>query len=141
MASGRTLSARGHGTRASGAGSGVGARVREARAAAGLTQAELGGDRFSKEYVSQVELGKTRPSDAALDWFSHRLGVARPDLEGEALAAVQAAAEAAVVRAEAAIEAGRHADALAELDELGPAGARPQDPRLGPRLALAPGCA
>ena len=51
---------------------GVGARVREARLEIGLTQGELGGSRFSKEYVSQVELGKTRPSPAALDWFAER---------------------------------------------------------------------
>src|SRR5438105_14936837 len=118
MASGRTLSARGHGTRASGAGSGVGARVREARAAAGLTQAELAGDRFSKEYVSQVELGKTRPSPAALDWFAERLGVDRLSLAGESTAAVRAACEAALTRAEAEIEAHRYAEALAELDTV-----------------------
>ena len=42
---------------------GVGAeRARAARLEIGLTQGELGGSRFSKEYVSQVELGKTRPS-------------------------------------------------------------------------------
>ncbi|MFL6040714.1 MAG: helix-turn-helix domain-containing protein, partial [Gaiellales bacterium] len=50
--------------------SGVGERVRELRRARGLTQAELGGSRFSKEYVSQVELGKTRPSAAALESFA-----------------------------------------------------------------------
>ena len=51
---------------------GVGVRVRALRIDAGLTQAELGGSRFTKEYVSQVELGKTKPSDAALAWFAER---------------------------------------------------------------------
>ena len=37
-------------------------RVRGPRTARGLTQTELAGDRFSKEYVSQIERGKTRPT-------------------------------------------------------------------------------
>ncbi len=93
--------------------SGTGAHVRALRVAAGLTQAELGGDRFSKEYVSQVELGKSPASDAALDWFCLRLGVDRARIEGDAGPAAVAAAEAALVRAEAAIEAHRYSDALA----------------------------
>jgi DNA-binding XRE family transcriptional regulator len=36
---------------------GLGARLRQLRIAAGLTQSELAGDRFSKEYVSQIERG------------------------------------------------------------------------------------
>ena len=75
---------------------GVGARVRGARLDAGLTQGELGGERFSKEYVSQVELGKTPPSPAALDWFAQRLGVDRLELAGESSEVVHAACEAAV---------------------------------------------
>jgi tetratricopeptide (TPR) repeat protein len=120
---------------------GVGARVRDARLEAGLTQAELGGSRFSKEYVSQVELGKTRPSPAALDWFAERLHVDRLTLAGESTTAVRAACEAAITRAEAEIEAHRYAEALAELD--GARGAlRPDgDERLALRLRLARGWA
>jgi tetratricopeptide (TPR) repeat protein len=130
-----------HRPRASAAGpaTGIGARVRELRVAAGLTQAELGGQRFSKEYVSQVELGKSPPSDAALEWFGVRLGVGRTELEGDAGPAALAAAEAALVRAEAAIEAHRHADALETLESM-----RPQAGRDGPlalRHALAEGWA
>ena len=115
--------------------------MREARLAAGLTQGELAGERFSKEYVSQVELGKTRPSPAALDWFAERLGVDRLSLAGESAAAVRAACEAALTRAEAEIEAHRYIDALAELD--GARGAlRPgDDDRLLLRLQLARGWA
>ncbi len=97
---------------------GVGSRVRALRLERGLTQAELGGVRFSKEYVSQIELGKTSPSDAALEWFSTLLGVDRARLEGDAGPAAAAAAEAALVRAEAAIEGHRHAEALALLEPL-----------------------
>ena len=92
--------------------SAVGERVRARRIETGLTQAELGGERFSKEYVSQVELGKTRPSAAALEWFVQRLGVDALELAGESSGAVRAACEAAVARAEAAIEAHRYAEAL-----------------------------
>jgi tetratricopeptide (TPR) repeat protein len=115
--------------------------VRDARLEAGLTQAELGGSRFSKEYVSQVELGKTRPSPAALDWFAERLHVDRLTLAGESTTAVRAACEAAITRAEAEIEAHRYAEALAELD--GARGAlRPDgDERLALRLRLARGWA
>jgi len=120
---------------------GVGARVREARLATGLTQAELGGSRFSKEYVSQVELGKTRPSPAALDWFAERLGVDRLALAGENSAAVRAACEAAIARAEAELERHRDAEALSELDGARAALRSGDDDRLLLRLLLARGWA
>ncbi len=120
---------------------GVGARVRVARLDTGLTQGELGGSRFSKEYVSQVELGKTRPSPAALEWFAERLGVDRLALAGEDSGAVRAACEAAVARAEAEIEAHRYADALTELDSARGALRPGSDDRLALRLRLARGWA
>src|SRR3954452_7983689 len=120
---------------------GVGARVREARLEIGLTQGELGASRFSKEYVSQVELGKTRPSPAALDWFAERLGVDRMALAGESPAAIRAACEAAVTRAEAEIEAHRDAEALAELEGVRDALRSPGSERLALRLRLARGWA
>ena len=45
---------------------GLGARVRQLRVSAGLTQSELAGDRCSKEYLSQIERGKTRPTNEML---------------------------------------------------------------------------
>jgi len=48
--------------------------VRQLRVAAGLTQTELAGDRFSKEYISQIERGKTRPTSETVDWLALRLG-------------------------------------------------------------------
>ena len=44
------------------AGARLGERLRQLRVAAGLTQTDLAGERFSKEYVSQIERGKTRPT-------------------------------------------------------------------------------
>jgi transcriptional regulator with XRE-family HTH domain len=54
---------------------GLGARLRQLRLAAGLTQSELAGNRFSKEYVSQIERGKTRPTRETVEWLASRLGV------------------------------------------------------------------
>src|SRR2546428_4765287 len=51
----------------------LGERLRQLRVSAGLTQTELAGDRFSKEYVSQIERGKTRPTRATIEWLGQRL--------------------------------------------------------------------
>src|SRR5437763_17071365 len=121
--------------------SGVGARVRTLRLSRGLTQGELGGSRFSKEYVSQVELGKTRPSAAALEWFADRLGADPLEIAGESRSAVRAACEAAVARAEATIDGHRYGEALAELDSTRAAIASCGDDRLAVRYQLARGWA
>ena len=55
--------------------SGLGERLRSLRLASGLTQTELAGERFSKEYVSQIERGKTRPTKETVEWLAQRLGV------------------------------------------------------------------
>jgi transcriptional regulator with XRE-family HTH domain len=46
----------------------VGERVRALRVAAGLTQSHLAAGRFSKEYISQIERGKTRPTEETIAW-------------------------------------------------------------------------
>src|SRR5258705_9409995 len=53
----------------------LGERLRQLRVAAALTQTDLAGDRFSKEYVSQIERGKTRPTPETIVWLAERLGV------------------------------------------------------------------
>src|SRR5215216_4147131 len=53
----------------------LGERLRQLRVSAGLTQTELAGERFSKEYISQIERGKTRPTQETVDWLAARLGV------------------------------------------------------------------
>jgi tetratricopeptide (TPR) repeat protein len=70
-------------SRPDGAGSAtaLGARVRELRRAAGLTQDELAAGRFTKQYVSQIERGEVVPSRELLDWLAGRLGVERELLE------------------------------------------------------------
>ena len=48
-------------------------RIRQARMAKGLTQAELAAPRYTHAYVSSIESGRRRPSEAALRHFASRL--------------------------------------------------------------------
>jgi tetratricopeptide (TPR) repeat protein len=81
--------------------SGLGERLRSLRLAAGLTQTELAGDRFSKEYVSQIERGKTRPTRETVEWIAKRLGVDTDFLAVGVSAETRDRVEAALARAEA----------------------------------------
>ena len=51
----------------------MGERVRSLRRSAGLSQEELRRRPISKEYVSQIERGKTRPTTETLEWLAARL--------------------------------------------------------------------
>jgi tetratricopeptide (TPR) repeat protein len=82
----------------------LGTRVRKLRISRGMTQAELAGDRFSKQYVSEIERGATRPSAATVDWLASRLKIDREFLELGLSSREYERAEAAVARGEAAIE-------------------------------------
>ena len=82
----------------------LGDRVRELRLARGMTQTELAGERFSKEYVSQIERGKTRPTGETLDWLAARLGVDRALIETGVSASERARVESVIARAEAVLE-------------------------------------
>jgi tetratricopeptide (TPR) repeat protein len=98
--------------------SGLGARLRDLRVGAGLTQSELAGDRFSKEYLSQIERGKTRPTQETLGWIAERLRVDVSYLETGQTWDEYAEVEAAVTRAEAAVEGQQYEDALEALEGL-----------------------
>jgi tetratricopeptide (TPR) repeat protein len=98
--------------------SGLGARLRQLRVAAGLTQSELAGDRFSKEYLSQIERGKTRPTQETLAWIAERLKVDVTYLETGQSWDEYAVVEAAVTRAEAAVEGQQYEEALEALEDL-----------------------
>jgi tetratricopeptide (TPR) repeat protein len=52
----------------------IGARLKQARLAAGLTQQQLAGDRYTKAYISALENGIAKPSMAALNYLAPRLG-------------------------------------------------------------------
>ena len=51
----------------------LGERVREARIAAGISQAELGAPYFTRAHVSAVELGKIRPAMRSLEHMARKL--------------------------------------------------------------------
>jgi tetratricopeptide (TPR) repeat protein len=112
---GRILTPTGTAQRAT---SGLGARLRDLRVGAGLTQSELAGDRFSKEYLSQIERGKTRPTQETLGWIAERLRVDVSYLETGQTWDEYAEVEAAVTRAEAAVEGQQYEDALEALEGL-----------------------
>jgi tetratricopeptide (TPR) repeat protein len=92
--------------------SGLGDRLRSLRLASGLTQTELAGERFSKEYVSQIERGKTRPTKETVEWLAQRLGVDASFLANGVSVDVRSRIEAALARGEALSEAHRYDDAV-----------------------------
>src|ERR671931_2418696 len=94
----------------------LGDRVRQLRIAKGLTQTELAGERFSKEYVSQIERGKTRPTRETVEWLAARLGVDPSFLERGVSADERSRVEAMLARAEALTNAHQYDDAIDELE-------------------------
>ena len=93
---------------------GLGERLRQLRVAAGMTQGELAGDRFSKEYVSQIERGKTRPTAETIDWLAQRLHCDAGFLANGVSTDERGRVEGALARAEALM----HSDQCAEALEL-----------------------
>jgi tetratricopeptide (TPR) repeat protein len=101
----------------------LGDRLRQLRVAAGLTQSELAGDRFSKEYVSQIERGKTRPTEGTIEWLADRLGVDAGFLASGVATDERTRIEGALTRAEALYEAQEDEEAAEAFEPL-PAAAR-----------------
>jgi tetratricopeptide (TPR) repeat protein len=99
----------------------LGERLRQLRVAAGLTQTDLAGDRFSKEYISQIERGKTRPTTETVEWLGLRLGVDAGFLASGVSADERAKAEAILARADALLEEHLFVDAIAEYTRALPA--------------------
>jgi tetratricopeptide (TPR) repeat protein len=83
----------------------LGERVRQLRINQGLTQTDLAGDRFSKEYVSQIERGKTRPTSETVTWLAERLGVDEGFLLHGVSSGDRERVESVIARAEATLEA------------------------------------
>jgi tetratricopeptide (TPR) repeat protein len=99
----------------------LGERVRALRVAAGMTQVELAGGRFSKEYISQIERGKTRPTDVTVAWLAERLGVDQGFLSVGVSTEERTKVEALLARAEALSEAHQYAEAIQAFRETRPA--------------------
>jgi tetratricopeptide (TPR) repeat protein len=100
---------------------GLGERLRTLRVNAGLTQTDLAGERFSKEYVSQIERGKTRPTQETIAWLAQRLGVDPGFLASGVSADERGRIETSLARAEALSEKHDYAEALDEFDRIRPA--------------------
>ena len=92
----------------------LGERLRQLRVAAGLTQSELAGDRFSKEYVSQIERGKTRPTQETIEWLAVRLGVDAGFLANGVATDERGRIESQLARAEAFVQAADGIEGMAE---------------------------
>ncbi len=99
----------------------LGERVRALRASAGLTQSDLAAGRFSKEYISQIELGKTRPTADTVEWLAARLGVDATFLAHGVSSDERSRVEARLVRAEALTERREYAAAVEEYTRALPA--------------------
>jgi tetratricopeptide (TPR) repeat protein len=97
-------------------GSRLGERVRQLRVAAGLTQTDLAGERFSKEYVSQIERGKTRPTRETIEWLAVKLGADAGFLERGVSTDERSRVEGMLARAEALANAHRYDEAVDELE-------------------------
>ncbi|HEU0304050.1 MAG TPA: tetratricopeptide repeat protein [Gaiellaceae bacterium] len=108
------MAGRGRGHEGEGEAMGLGTRLRKLRTTAGLTQTELAAGRFSKEYVSQIERGRTRPTPDTLAWLAERLGV-DPDLLVTGVSAGERSRwEAMLARADSLNERYEHPEAASE---------------------------
>ena len=118
------------------AGTRLGERLRQLRVAAGLTQSDLAGDRFSKEYVSQIERGKTRPTPETIAWLAARLGVDPNFLANGVSADQRSRVEASLARAEALLEDDRADEAAEAFNDVRTAAAATGLPELEVRTLL-----
>jgi len=96
----------------------LGQRLRQARVARGLTQSELADSRFSKQYVSQLERDRLRPTDETLQWLAQRLEIDASYLATGIDGRQRERLESAVTRAEAAAESHDYAEAIGLLAEF-----------------------
>jgi tetratricopeptide (TPR) repeat protein len=92
----------------------LGERLRQLRVGAGLTQTHLAGERFSKEYISQIERSKTRPTSETIEWLALRLGVDAGFLASGVSTDERAKAEATLARADSLLEEHSIEEAIAE---------------------------
>jgi tetratricopeptide (TPR) repeat protein len=117
----------------------LGERLRQLRVASGLTQSDLAGERFSKEYVSQIERGKTRPTRETIEWLAARLGVDPGFLANGVATDERGRLEGALARAEALIEANENDTASVEYETLVPAARATGVPELSVRALVGAG--
>ncbi len=96
----------------------LGDRVRKSGWPPGLTQTDLAAGRFTKEYVSQIERSKTRPTVETVEWLAERLGVDAGLLLTGISSTERDRWEGALARAEALNEQYRYAEAAPEFGRV-----------------------
>jgi tetratricopeptide (TPR) repeat protein len=116
----------------------LGERLRDLRVEHGLTQQELAGEFCTKEYVSQIERGRTRPTPEMLGRLAERLSVDRDYLERGVSSGDYERAEALVARIEALVTGKRYGEAVEAASEFV---SYPEAPELELRALLAEGWA
>jgi tetratricopeptide (TPR) repeat protein len=95
----------------------LGARIRRARQERGLSLAAVAGDTFSRAFLSQVELGRARPSTRTLQVIAERLQ--RPiEYFLQADGVSSAALELALIEGETRLRRGDGAGARSLIEEL-----------------------
>jgi tetratricopeptide (TPR) repeat protein len=119
----------------------LGDRLRQLRAASGLTQSELAGDRFSKEYVSQIERGKTRPTKETVEWLAARLGVDPSFLQNGISTDERSRIETLLARAEALVDSAREDEAIEVIEDSKTGVLATRSPALELRLLMVEGTA
>lgn len=134
MAMNETTTSSAHTRDAPAAGVRLGERVRALRVAAGLTQGQLAEGRFSKEYISQIERGKTRPTETTIEWLALRFGVDPSFIASGVSTEARTKFETMLDRAEALSEAHRYPEAVAAFQEVAPALAGTHAPSLELRV-------
>jgi len=86
-----------------------------------MTQGQLAEGRFSKEYISQIERGKTRPTESTVAWLAQKLGVDPSFLTSGVSTEARTKVEALVARAEALSGAHLYPDAIGAFRDAGAA--------------------
>ena len=122
----------------------LGERLREARVAAGLSQAELGAPYFTRAHVSAIELGKIRPAMRSLEHMARKLGRPTSYFLDDAEAdrdrrerELELAQIAGLLTLSGADEARRRAEQLLDKPDLAPRDAATARLYLGSALNLA----
>jgi tetratricopeptide (TPR) repeat protein len=122
-------------------GSRLGDRLRQLRVAAGMTQTDVAGMRFSKEYISQIERGKTRPTREAVEWLAQQLGVNADFLQSGVSTDERTRIEARLAQAEALSEATQQHEALEHVVDIKTAVLASGSPELELRMLAVEGWA
>ncbi|MGW4647236.1 helix-turn-helix domain-containing protein, partial [Kitasatospora sp. NPDC004289] len=98
----------------------IGQRLQQLRRERGLTQRALAGEGYTAAYVSTLEAGRVRPSEAALRYLAERLGVTQDELATGRPAHLATELRLDLTEAQAALATGDRAAARVLLLPAGP---------------------